>query len=62
MIDVSEPVVPIVVGCLEASPLRGMDAIHVGTAVACSVDLFVTADGQQARAARAQGLEVARLP
>lgn len=61
VVDVSEPVVPATVRCLEASPLRGLDAIHLGTAIACSVDLFVTADNQQARAARAQGLEVARL-
>ena len=61
VVDVNEQVVPITVRCLEANPLRGLDAIHVGTAIACSVDLFVTADRQQARAARRQGLDVAHL-
>ena len=36
--------------------LRGMDALHVGSALASSVDLFVTADRRQAQAARSMGL------
>ena len=36
--------------------LRAMDALHIGTAQAARVALFVTADRQQAQAARAAGL------
>ena len=36
--------------------LRAMDALHIGTAQAAHVDLFVTADKRQAQAARAAGL------
>ena len=37
--------------------LRGMDALHIGTAQAARVDLFVTADKRQAAAAQAVGLK-----
>lgn len=37
--------------------LRGMDALHIGTAQAAQVDLFVTADKRQAAAAQAVGLK-----
>ena len=41
---------------MEQIPLRGMDALHVGSALASRVDLFVTADRRQAQAARSMGL------
>ena len=41
---------------MEQGPLRGMDALHVGSALATRVDLFVTADRRQAQAARGMGL------
>ncbi len=41
---------------MEVSRLRAMDALHIGTAKAAYVDLFVTADKRQALAARAVGL------
>ena len=41
---------------MEQAPLRGMDALHVGSALAGRVDLFVTADRRQAQAARSMGL------
>jgi hypothetical protein len=41
---------------MEQGPLRGMDALHVGSAIAARVDLFVTADKRQAQVARAMGL------
>lgn len=41
---------------MEHGPLRGMDALHVGSALASRVDLFVTADRRQAQAARGMGL------
>jgi len=37
--------------------LRGIDALHIGTAQAAQVDLFVTADKRQAAAAQAVGLK-----
>lgn len=41
---------------MRMSLLRGTDALHIGTAKAADVDLFVTADKRQAVAARAIGL------
>lgn len=41
---------------MEQGPLRGMDALHVGSALASRVDLFVTADKRQAQVARGMGL------
>ena len=41
---------------MEQGPLRGMDALHVGSAIAARVDLFVTADKRQAQVARAMGV------
>jgi uncharacterized protein len=41
---------------MEHSALRGMDALHVGSAMSARVDLFVTSDRRQAIAAREMGL------
>lgn len=41
---------------MEQGPLRAMDALHVGSALASGVDLFVTADRRQAQVARGMGL------
>ena len=41
---------------MEQGPLRSMDALHVGSALASRVDLFVTADRRQAQVARGMGL------
>lgn len=46
------------VRCLESYPLRAMDAIHLGCALACMPDGFVTVDQRQIQAARAEGLNV----
>jgi predicted nucleic acid-binding protein len=45
------------VTAMERVRLRAMDALHVATAQAASVELFVTADQRQARAADAMGLK-----
>jgi predicted nucleic acid-binding protein len=37
---------------LEKNVLRGMDAIHLGSALALNVDMFVSADARQCVAAR----------
>lgn len=42
---------------MEHSALRGMDALHVGSALSAKVDLFVTSDRRQAVAAREMGLQ-----
>jgi predicted nucleic acid-binding protein len=44
------------VAAMEVGRLRAMDALHIGTAKAAYVDLFVTADKRQALAAQAVGL------
>lgn len=45
------------IAAMRLATLRGMDALHVGTAQAAHVDLFVTADRRQAQAAQAVGLK-----
>jgi predicted nucleic acid-binding protein len=42
---------------MEGHNLQSMDALHIGTAQAAHVDLFVTADPHQAQAAQAVGLK-----
>ena len=45
------------IDAMASSRLRAMDALHIGTAKAARVDLFVTADRRQALAAQALGLK-----
>ena len=45
------------IAAMRVAHLRGMDALHIGTAQAAQVDLFVTADKRQATAAQAVGLK-----
>jgi predicted nucleic acid-binding protein len=45
------------IAAMRLATLRGMDALHIGTAKAARVDLFVTADRRQAEAAQAVGLK-----
>lgn len=45
---------------MEHGPLRGMDALHIGSALVARVDLFVTADRRQAQVARGLGLPTER--
>ena len=56
------PIGPEVMGhtlrCLEKYPLRAMDGIHIGCALTCKPDGFVSADRRQIEAARAEGLNV----
>jgi len=46
---------------LEVSTMRGMDALHVGAALAAGVDLFVTADIRQFNGAQTLGLKATLL-
>lgn len=49
------------VDALERHALRGMDAIHLGAALAWGAGMFVSADARQCAAARALGLPVTAL-
>ena len=44
------------IAAMALSPMRAMDALHIGSAQAARVHLFVTADRRQAAAAQAAGL------
>lgn len=46
------------VAAMAQVPLRAMDALHIGSAQAARVNLFVTADRRQAAAAQAVGLKI----
>lgn len=61
VVDTTPQVLSQAVRALESHTLRGMDAIHVGAAVECGAQAFITADRQQASAARAMGLEVVQV-
>lgn len=57
--DLTPAVLGHAVSCLETNVLRGMDAIHIGSAVALQADVFVSADMRQREAAARAGLRVA---
>lgn len=52
-----ERIEALAIQAMAGSRLRAMDALHVATAQAAAVDLFVTADQRQAKAAAATGLK-----
>ena len=56
--DTTPAALGVAVRALESHVLRGMDAIHIGAAVDCGAQAFITADKQQAAAARFLGLQV----
>lgn len=56
--DLSPAVLAQTLASLEVAPLRGMDAIHIGSARVLQVDVFVSADQRQIDAARLAGLRV----
>jgi uncharacterized protein len=55
---VTPEVVTQTIKCLENSPLRAMDALHLGCALLVEPDLFVSSDQRQVEAARREGLNV----
>lgn len=59
--DTTPQVIQHAVIALENYALRGMDAIHLGAALACAAEVFVSADARQCRAAEAFGLQVVSL-
>ena len=56
--DLTPTVLAQAVASLEANVLRGMDAIHIGSAVALKADVFISADKRQIEAAERAGLNV----
>lgn len=54
--DTTPQVIQYAVSVLEANPLHGMDAIHIGAALACSAEVFLSADRRQCAAAKQAGL------
>jgi hypothetical protein len=56
--DTSPQVVQRAIAALEAHPLRAMDALHIGAALVCGADVFISADARQCAAAAQLGLEV----
>ncbi|MHB8254050.1 MAG: type II toxin-antitoxin system VapC family toxin [Acidiferrobacter sp.] len=59
--DTTPQVIQHAVKALERHTLRGMDAIHLGAALACTAEMFISADVRQCRAAEAFGLQVVAL-
>ena len=59
--DTTPQVIQHAVKALENHTLRGMDAIHLGAALACTAEVFISADARQCRAAKAFGLQVVSL-
>ncbi len=56
--DLTPAVLAQAVSSLETSALRGMDAIHIGSAIVLKADVFVSADLRQRDAAARAGLQV----
>ena len=56
--DLSPEVLWRAISALETNTLRGMDAIHIGSALALQVDVFVSSDKRQCEAAIQAGLNV----
>lgn len=57
----SAQVIQYAVKVLQNHALRGMDAIHVGAALVCEAEVFLSADVRQCQVARAHGLQVIAL-
>ena len=56
--DLTPVVLGQAVACLETNVPRGMDAIHIGSAVALKADVFISADKRQREAVARAGLQV----
>lgn len=56
--DLTPTVLSQAIWSLEHSVLRGMDAIHIGSALALQADVFISADKRQREAAARAGLRV----
>jgi uncharacterized protein len=56
--ETSPQVVQRAIDALETMPLRGMDAVHIGSALVCGADVFVSSDARQSAAASRFGMRV----
>lgn len=56
--DLTPAVLAQSISSLETNALRGMDAIHIGSALALQADVFISADQRQRDAAVRAGLRV----
>jgi predicted nucleic acid-binding protein len=56
--DLTPAVLAQAISSLECNTLRGMDAIHIGSAIVLKVDAFVSSDKRQCEAAERAGLSV----
>ena len=59
--DLTPEVMRSTIVALENNVLRGMDAIHIGSALTLKADLFVSADARQCAAAGQAGLRVVHV-
>lgn len=57
--DLTPVVIAHAIASLEGNVLRGVDAIHIGSALALKADLFVSSDRRQLDAAARSGLRTA---
>jgi uncharacterized protein len=58
IVTISDEVIGESIAAIERSPIRTLDALHIGAALVVGASLFVTADERQAKAARESGLDV----
>jgi len=56
--ETSPQVVQRAIDALEITTLRAMDALHIGGALVCGADVFISADARQSAAASHFGLRV----
>lgn len=56
--DLTPAVLGLAISSLEKNVLRGMDAIHIGSAIAMKADIFISADMRQLDAAARMGLQI----
>lgn len=59
--DLTPEVMRSTIIALENNVLRGMDAIHIGSALVLKADMFVSADSRQCAAAEQAGLRVVQV-
>lgn len=59
--DLSPQVLMHAVSSLENNSLRGMDAIHIGSAIVLQADVFISSDKRQITAAIQAGLRVEQV-
>ena len=59
--DLTPEVLYQAISSLEKNVLRGMDAIHIGSAIVMNADIFISSDKRQCDAASTSGLRVERV-